>query len=68
MALATAPRIGALIKVWRGTSVYLGTVDNDHLFTIGARTGFGVHVHNENGSPCSSALFVSNERWELIPS
>lgn len=60
------PPIGALIKVTRGSSVYLGTVDSSFLFTIGGKTGFHIHVHNENDQPVSSSLFVSDEQWSLI--
>lgn len=61
------PRIGALIKVTRGSTVFLGTVESSSLFTIGGKTGFHVHVHNENGRQVSSSLFVSDEPWTLIP-
>jgi hypothetical protein len=68
MNTITPPRIGALIKVVRGSSVYLGTVESDSVFHIGGKDGFHVHVHNENGRPLSSSLFVSDEHWTLIPS
>lgn len=65
--MTTIPAVGALIKVTRGSSVFLGTVESDSIFHIGGKDGFHVHVHNENGRPCSSSLFVSDEQWSLIP-
>lgn len=67
MAHMSTPHIGALIRVTRGPIVFLGTVESDSLFNIGGKDGFHVHVHNRNGVPVSSHLFVTDEPWSLIP-
>ena len=67
MGTTIAPRVGACVKVTRGGDVFLGTVESDSIFTIGGRDGFHVNVHNHNGAPIRSSLFVSYEQWALIP-